>query len=45
MNAMDRAAETVKKIDGSTGFKATRIGTTGYTVGDIVWMLTDLLGF
>jgi hypothetical protein len=45
MNAIERASETIQEIDKSAGFKAVRIGTTGYTVGDIIWMLTDLLGF
>ncbi len=42
MNTLERASEAVDGIDKSTGYKAARIGTTGYTVGDIIWMLTDL---
>jgi hypothetical protein len=44
MNAMERASKTIQEIDKSFGYKAVRIGQTGYTVGDIVWMLKDLLG-
>ena len=42
MNALERASKTVQDIDKSSGYKAVRIGHTGYNVGDIVWMLKDL---
>lgn len=36
MNTLQRASQTVKDVDASAGYKATRIGTTGYTLVDLV---------
>lgn len=36
MNTLQRVSQTAKDIDASGGYKATRIGTTGYTLVDIV---------
>jgi len=42
MTTIEQAAKTVKDVDSSAGFKAVRIGTTGYSVGDIILMLTNV---
>ena len=38
MNALEKASDTVKKVDASAWYKGIRIGQTGYTLGDIIWL-------
>lgn len=42
MSAMERTGKVIKRVDDSAGYKGVRIAGTGYTVGDILWMLGNL---